>query len=296
MARHSPRKPGWYAKASEPLSLLYWDGATWTQRTRPKPSWASRSEIFEPGQEEFDRSVEGPVHPHEVRERAAMGAWSREWFVPWRSRQPERSWQRGLAGHPSLLARPRGQQSPVLLRPARRPLAWMLCLVAVAATVVLTSVAVMTPYEARSPVVAANRQALARFAAEATRECTAALPGDRQVLASAVDGPAITAAAHQVQLLGLRLASIPIPKDGLGPVGEWLDTWKNFTSSQARYALIIGAAVRRDGRLLPRELTPVARREAVQVRRQAVVSATQADRFASGLGVLACRLEPGPAT
>jgi hypothetical protein len=172
----------------------------------------------------------------------------------------------------------------------------MLCLVAVAATVVLTSVAVMTPYEARGPVVAVNRQALARFAATATKECAAALPGYRQVLASAVDGPAITAAAHQVDLLGLRLASIPVPKDGLGPVGEWLDTWKNFTSSQARYAMIIGAAVRRDGRLLPRELTPAARREALQARRQAVVSATQADRFASGLGVLACRLEQGPAT
>ena len=75
MARYLPTRPGWYRNPDEPRSLRYWDGKSWTGRSRSQPAWAKRAEPFELVEDELDRSAEGPVHPHELREPVATGAW-----------------------------------------------------------------------------------------------------------------------------------------------------------------------------------------------------------------------------
>jgi hypothetical protein len=170
----------------------------------------------------------------------------------------------------------------------------MVCLMAMAVAVVLSSVAVMAPYETRGTALASDRAARSRFAGQAVKDCAATLPRYREALASGTDGPTIVAAVHQVDLLRLRLQSIRTSKQDRGPVEEWLETWRDFAQYEHRYAAVIGPAVPLNGRLVPRALSSRALLDALQARRQATGSAAQADMFGADLGVPACRLEPVP--
>ncbi len=291
MARYPPTRPGWYRNPDEPRVLRYWDGKSWTGRSRSQPAWAKRADPFELEDDEFDRSVEGPVHPHELREPVTSGAWAQDLFGPWRPRQSE-GWRRG-GGQPSRPMVSSGPQPSVRLGPARRPLVLLAALVMVAAAVVVSSVAVMSPYETRGNPELLGQAAQASFTTEASRECAAVLPGYRPVLASAVDGPTISAAADQLDVLGQRLATIPAAGGIQALVMEWLQAWKNYTTDQRRYASIIGPAGHVGGRPVMRQMPGSAQLAASVARRQANDQALQADREGANLGLTACRLEQG---
>jgi hypothetical protein len=135
---------------------------------------------------------------------------------------------------------------------------------------------------------------LANFSARATRACEATLPRYRTVLVDDIDGPSIVAAIDQIDLLRLRLSAVPVARGIEGPVQEWLQTWQDFTADQRRYAAIVGRAVRRGGRLVPRSLPVTAQLAAIEMRRQAVQQARLADRFGADLRLATCRLEQSP--
>jgi hypothetical protein len=166
-------------------------------------------------------------------------------------------------------------------------------LVMVAAAVVVSSVAVMSPYETRGNPELLNAAAQASFVVQASRECAAVLPANRDVLTRSVDGPTISAAADQLDQLSQRLAVIPATGGLQALVVEWLQAWKNYTADQRRYAGIIGRAGRRHGRPVLRQMPGSAELAASAARRQAEEQAVQADREGANLGLSACRLEQG---
>lgn len=112
----------------------------------------------------------------------------------------------------------------------------------VAAAVVVSSVAVMSPYETKGSLQLLDQAAEASFTSQANKECATTLPKYRPVLAAGVDGPSILAAALQVDFLRQRLAAIPAYRGIEGPVEEWLQAWTTYTADQRRYADIIGRA------------------------------------------------------
>lgn len=273
--------------------MRYWDGVSWTERSRTRPPWAAASEPLELDFDELDRSVEGPVHPYELRESVTSAAFGREWLPPWRPRHAERQRPHTGPAHPSRLGGPPRLEAPPKLGPARWPLLVMVFMVVVAVVVVLSSVAVMAPYEYRGGLLAGDEAARARFIAEANRDC-ATLPAYRNVLAGGPDGPAVAAAAHQVDLVRQRLAGIAVPGELKGPVAEWLTAWQAYITEQRRYAATVGPGVSQSGRTVPRSLPDAAEAIAVQEKRQAVQSAVKADKVGANLELTACRLQPSP--
>jgi hypothetical protein len=167
-------------------------------------------------------------------------------------------------------------------------------LVMVAAAVVVSSVAVMSPYETRGSLEFLDQAAQASFTKQANQECAATLPKYRAVLSESFDGPQVVAAAAQVDLLRQRLAAIPAYRGIQGPVEEWLEAWSTYTADQRRYAGIIGPAQRVDGRLVPRRLARRAQLAANLARGQVTQQAAEADGDSANLSVNACRLEQAP--
>ena len=108
-----------------------------------------------------------------------------------------------------------------------------------------------------------------------------------------MDGPTISAAADQLDVLGQRLATIPAAGGIQALVMEWLQAWKNYTTDQRRYASIIGPAGHVGGRPVMRQMPGSAQLAASVARRQANDQALQADREGANLGLTACRLEQG---
>lgn len=287
MSRYPPTRPGWYRNPDDPRSLRYWDGKGWAGRPRSRPAWAKRDQPFELEEDEADRSVEGPVHPDELREPVASGAWARDLFGPWRPRQAE-GWRRGGA-HPSRPMVPPRPQAPVRLGPARRPLVLLVALVMVAAAVVVSSVAVLSPYEIRNKDYVLE-QAQANFTVQASRACSAAMPTYRAQLANSVDGPTISAVAAKMDLLRQRLAQLPTNGVSEALVMEWLQAWEGYTSDETRYASLIGPAARVHGRAVLRRLSERARLEANLARRKATEEADRADHVGANMGLGACRI------
>lgn len=272
-------RPGWYRDPDDPRRLRYWDGAAWTGRSRKKPPWAARSEAFELHPDSLDRSLEGPVHPRELRQPVASGAWSREWFS-WRGRPALQGWHRKVGpGGPSLSWVPHQQPSPKL-GPARRSLLAVVCLLVVAAAVVVSGVAVISPYPGSQP---APLRADSRFAVLASQDCRATLPKYRAVLASGTDGQSVYAAAHQVDLLRQRLARVPAGELISATVVEWLDIWARFTAAERKYAALVRAGRRQSAQ---------ASLAAEQARQDGRNWAALADQLSANLEVPACRLEP----
>jgi hypothetical protein len=291
MARYPPTRPGWYRNPDEPRSMRYWDGSSWTGRARSQPAWAKGADQFEVDDEELDRSIEGPVHPHELRAPVTSGAWARDLFGPWRLRQSE-GWHRG-GGPSSQPMVSSGPQPAARLGPARRPLVLLAALVMVAAAVVVSSVAVMSPYETRGNPALLDQAAEANFITQANGACAATLPEYRPVLANSVNGPSILTATNQLDLLGQQLASIPATGGLQAIIIEWLQAWKNYIAYQRNYAGIIGPAAIAHGRAVLADIPESARLAASAARRQADQEALEADREGANLGLSACRLEPG---
>ena len=188
MGRPLPAQPGWYVSPDDPGALRYWDGTSWSGRSRPRPPWTSRADELEVDYSEVDRSVEGPVHPQQMREHAFSAA--REWSLLGLARRSDQA-RRSTSGPWSRSSRSPGWQPPPKLGPARRPLLVIVSMVVIAVAVVVSSVAVMAPYRAPGTVMDANARDLAEFAALASRECQATLPKYRTVLADDIDGPSI---------------------------------------------------------------------------------------------------------
>ncbi|MGH9105036.1 MAG: hypothetical protein ACRDZX_04220 [Acidimicrobiales bacterium] len=293
MARFLPTRPGWYRNPDDPESMRYWDGTAWSGRARRWPPWSTRAEPFELCQGKADRSIEGPVHPHELREPVASGAGAHQW-LPWRSGHAGSGWHRGAWSHTPRPWRPPHLPAPAKLGPARRPLLALACLVVVAVAVVVSGVAFISPYETRGKLAARSDAAAARFVEQAGKECATTLPRYRRTLARGTDGPKISVAAHQVELLRQRLSSIHTAPGIEGPVQEWLGRLNDFATANARYAAIIGSPVRVDGRRVPRHLGPTAEEKALRARRLAATAAQDADNFSTNLGLTACHLEPLP--
>jgi Protein of unknown function (DUF2510) len=294
MEAHSPTTPGWYRNPDEPRSLRYWDGKAWTGRARSRPAWASDAEPFDLAEHDFDRSVEGPVHPKQLREPVTSGAWAREWFLSWRPRQAEQGWQERheRRSRPLPSARPAPSTK---LGSARRPLLFFGLLFVTAFAVVISSFAVIAPYENRSGPQPADRAVEDSFITKAGRDCAAVLPKYRPVFADSVDGPTIAAAAREVDILGDQLGAVPTATDMQGMVQEWLQAWKNFTDEERRYADIIGPAEHLRDRVAPRPLSELSQQAATADRRQADQIAGEADTFSSNLVGTACRLQQAPA-
>jgi len=294
MEAHLPKHPGWYRNPDEPRSLRYWDGKAWTGRPRSRPAWASDAEPFELAEHDFDRSVEGPVHPKQLREPVTTGAWAREWLLSWRPRQADQGWQeRDERGSRPLP--PAGPGPSVKLGPARRPLLLLAILFVTAFAVVISSFAVIAPYENRGSVQPADRAVEDSFVTKAGRDCAAVLPKFRPVFADSVDGPSIVVAASEVDILGHQLEAVPTATDMQGTVQEWLQAWKNFTHEERLYAGIIGPAEHLQGRVAPRPLSQVSQQAANEDRRVADQLALEADTFSSNLVGTACRLQEAPA-
>lgn len=293
MASYLRERPGWYRDPDDPRRLRYWDGASWTGKSRKQPLWASRAAEFETTHEELDRSTEGPVHPQELREPVASGVWSREWLA-WRAHPSLSGWHRRGSASGGSSGWPARPQAPVKLRPPHRPLLALVCLVVVAVAVVASSVAVMSPY-ARREVVAqqAVERAEARFQALADKYCASTLPKYQGVLATGSDGPAIDDAARQVDLLAKRLSSLRVTPLASGTVVEWLKAWGHFTAYERQYALIIGSPELRGGHVVPRQLGTGPALKAARARQLAHQWGLLADQLATNnLRVPACRLEP----
>jgi hypothetical protein len=159
---------------------------------------------------------------------------------------------------------------------------------------VISSFAVIAPYENRGGLQPADRAVEDSFVTKAGRDCAAVLPKYRPVFADGVDGPSIVVAAREVDLLGEELEGVPTATDMQGTVQEWLQAWKNFTHEERLYAAIIGPARHLQGRVAPRSLSPVSQLSASADRRTADQLASQADTFSSNLVGTACRLEEAP--
>jgi hypothetical protein len=296
MGRSIPNRPGWYHNPDDPRSLRYWDGRFWTLKARPRPPWTAQAGPFEPSYEDFDRSIEGPVHPHELREPVASGAWSREWLA-WRPRHSAGGWHRARSSQPAQPDRPPRPPVPPRLSPSRRPLLALTCLLVVAVGAVLSSVDFISPYETRSDVQVRDEVAVAHFVSVVNKQCQAVLPRYRGALAWGNDGPTIQAAAVRVEVLSDKIASLKAPQALRGPLQQWLSVLGQFAAEQSRYASIIGSATHLSGgRMVARPLSPSAQVAAAQVRQEAAQLAGRADAFAtSDLQLASCRLEPVPA-
>ena len=292
MAVYPHERPGWYRDPDDVRKLRYWDGTSWTGRARRQPPWASRAEALEVGCEDFDRSIEGPVHPRELRQPVASGAWSREWLA-WRGHPPIVAWhRRGSSGVASTgwAARP---QPTAKGGPARRPLLALVCLVLVAVAVVVSSVAFMSPYARHEMAVQrATARTDSHFATLANADCHAVLPKYREVLARGVNGPAVAVAATEVDRLRTRLSSLRVSQLASATVIEWLGAWRHFTDFERRYAARIGRPVRDGGQVSSRKLGSRATAAAARARQQADRWASFADQFTANLRVTACSLEP----
>jgi|SRR5579875_549004 len=273
MAGLSHDRPGWYRDPDDPRKLRYWDGTAWTGRSRRKPPWALRAEPFD--LRDGDRSVEGPVHPWELRAPAYSAA-AKERLAFRLRPQLHSLHRRGLGGGAAGSSWGGRPVVPSRLGPARRPLLAFVSLLLVALAVVVSSVAVISPYESRQE---AARVAVSDFAVLASKDCEVTLPKYRQVLASGTDGPLVVAAARQVDLLRRRLASIPAGELVSATVAQWLQAWRHFTADQRRFAAIVGPAGR-----------PSAAARAV--RRDAHKWAAFADQLSANLEATPCRLEP----
>jgi hypothetical protein len=271
------RQPGWYRNPDDPRSLRYWDGSAWGGRPRRRPPWAVRTASFELGRRAPDRSVEGPVHYRELRQVVSSGAGRRQ-RGPWRPRGPGAA-TRGPSGReaqwpPEL----KGPATPVKAGLSRRPLAGLVCLVAVGIAVVVSSVAFMRPYETRGYLQAANEAAAARFAAKAEKQCNQVLPRYRAVLAKGTDKEEVAAAVQELRLLRARLAAIPVAPGMAGPVEEWLSKLSEYADARARS--VEGASAG----------------GAVEATTEASLAAERADAFSASFQLTACRLEPVAAT
>jgi hypothetical protein len=269
------RRPGWYRNPDDPRSLRYWDGSSWSGRARRRPPWALRTASFELGRRASDRSVEGPVHYRELRQVVASGAGRRQW-APWRSRSAGVA-QRGPGGGVALRpAEHKGRLPAGKARLARRPLAGLVCLVAVGVAVVISSVAFMRPYETKGYLQAENEAVAARFAAKAEKQCSQVLPRYRDVLATGTDRRAVEAAARELSLLRARLAAIPVAPGMAGPVEEWLSKLSEYADARARSVAGPPAG------------------GAIEAAAEASLAAERADAFSASFQLTACRLEPVP--
>jgi hypothetical protein len=170
----------------------------------------------------------------------------------------------------------------------------LVCLVLVAVAVVVSSVAFMSPYARHEMAVQrATAQAESHFATLANAECQAVLPRYREVLAKSASGPAVAAAATEVDRLRARLSSLPVSQLASATVIEWLGAWRHFTDFERRYAATIARLWRQGGHGPQRQ--GGARAAAASARRQADRWATFADQFTGNLRVGACSLERPPA-
>jgi hypothetical protein len=190
---------------------------------------------------------------------------------------------------------PAGAAPSVKLGPARRPLLFLALLFVTAFAVVISSFAVIAPYENRGGLQPADRAVEDSFVTKAGRDCAAVLPKYRPVFADSVDGPSIAVAAREVDILGHQLEAVPTATDMKGTVQEWLEAWKNFTHEERLYAAIVGRAENLQGRDTPRPLSEVSQQAANVDRRAADQLALEADTFSSNLVGTACRLEEAPA-
>lgn len=291
MATFLPSKPGWYPNPMDRTSLRYWDGAHWTARYRKRPLWLSQQSDLEPWTIGYDRAIEGPVHPRELREPVVSGAASHQGLARWRALQAYRAWHRPLGYAPGVRG-PESAPAATKFGPGRRPLLLFMAMAVVAVAVVLSSVALMAPYDRPGDTAALATQAgQSRFVALAGKACSTTLPRYRLTLLTGVDGPSVAAASRQVDRLRLRLSSLH-PSAGIeAPVEAWLSDWQQFSVSQRLYASLVGPADHRSGRLVARPLSPQAQAAAMEAHRRALALARQADHYAANLHLNACLLE-----
>lgn len=288
MRPYLPSKPGWYQDPDQPRALRHWDGAAWTDRCRPRPAWYIGTDRFD-FDHALDRSPEGPVHPHELREPVVSGALSRDW-LPWRPRQSDASWPKAVGQAPLRTGQPPRIVTPARLGPARRPLLAMVCLLVVAVAVVVSSVAFITPYEIKRPAPIALQAAPSKSVGLASLACAGTISNVRHVLSARSDPRALSAAAGRLDLLRQRISAMSWTAGQQGPVDEWLGTLALISRDQREYAAAIGPPAR-PGASKGSTLRARAQAQAASVRLQTLADAAKADRFSANLALgPSCRL------
>jgi hypothetical protein len=101
-----PTKPGWYPNPADRSTVRYWDGRQWAPRQRPRPPWATGVADLNAAADRVEAAIEGPVHPHQLREPVTSGASWQEGPGLGRSLQAQRGWHRpgglppGFSGPP----------------------------------------------------------------------------------------------------------------------------------------------------------------------------------------------------
>lgn len=189
------RLPGWYFDPDDPARLRYWNGKSWTNRRRLRPSWtiATRDIALPEVGPEADGSEDSPVLDGPVRPAALPAVASSALTAPALTNPLDRSSQPGRPGRRSAtsLFLPGGPGSPQggagkrARDGARRPLMALAAAVAVALLVMSVTVGVSHRYSA--PVTVS----VTRFVDAANTACAASMG----TLPRAVSAPASGAAS-----------------------------------------------------------------------------------------------------
>lgn len=273
-----PTKPGWYPNPADRSTIRYWDGCQWASRQRPRPPWATGVADLNPAGDRVHAAMEGPVHPQQLREPVTSGASGREAPGLWRSLQSQRAWHRPGGLPPGPLGAP--DPGPATkFGPARQPLLVFVAVMAVAAAVVVLSVALMAPYERDGLPRSTAQPANAQFILAADQDCRAALAPYRAGVLSAAAAPAIVVAADHVDRLRRQLSRLRPGADD-AYLDVWLGDWARMTRLERQYAALVSSA----------QLSSADEAEALQLHRQAVDDAGQADSYVSRLGATDCQL------
>lgn len=184
------RLPGWYFDPDDPARLRYWNGKSWTNRRRLRPSWtiATRDIALPEVGPEADGSEDSPVLDGPVRPAALPAVASSALTAPAPTNPLDRSSQPGGPGRRSAtsLFLPGGPGSPQsgagkgARDGVRRPLMALVAAVAVALLVMSVTVGVSHRYSA--PVTVP----VTRFVDAANTACAASMG----TLPRAVSAPA----------------------------------------------------------------------------------------------------------
>lgn len=284
-----PSRPGWYPNPLDRATLRYWDGREWSGRSRPAPPWTSALVDFEVPSSS-DRAVEGPVHPRELREPVTSGASWREGPGRWKGRQVQRPWQR-----PSVLADDQGSAPSnfpsAKFASARRPLLMFVAMVVVAAAIVISSVAVMSPYDRGAAPSYSTPSVDLTFAHAAAVDCAAVLPAYGSDLLPGLSGPRslglLGPALRQFVALSSRISHLrPVGAAAANSVDVWLGSWSDLARDDSSYAKLFS----------PAESSSSQEQASAQGLRKLVLQDAQtANEAVARMGVKACELPLAPA-
>ena len=206
MARSRTRPAGWYPDERDLATLRYWDGARWTSRRRPRPTWL-------------------PAQP--------LGGGATSLVLPPGGPRPEPPSRPLLPRHRiPATAEERQQRVHKLVRRARA-LA-LACFTALLAAVSALGVEFQIRHRQQAPTVHDSA-----FLAAARADCTAALVPirvDRPPASAAEKAARVDSQVSALEGVAAELRTLPIDPRDQAAVSSWLGAWGTFSTVGHRYA------------------------------------------------------------